>query len=635
MKKSISLPAIMMIASLVSGQDLTIDTTLKLSEHEVASTRLKNKHAAVKILTIDSLTLELSRFDNLGTVLLRKTPSAIREYSYNGLNTISMRGTASRHTGVFWNGIRLNPSNAGLVDLSLIPAGFFSDISLSFGGVGTMNGENSIGGSIHLGSEPVFTGKGGGTAGLKAGSYSDYSGFGHVMLSSNKWYSNTSVMFRNAVNDFDYSNLMNENVRLENAALQQSGFMQDMFTKIGKSTIVGGSLWYQDNFKEMPGTITSKSSDAYQDDRSLRAMLTLNHFFNGSDFSLKGAFLNDVLHYRDPDTLSVLEINSEIESMQYAILGDYRTNITENMVITSGVNISLNEGVSNNYVAKSRQDQWGVFVMLTQAIPAFKWRYNLTLRQDFYVNYTTPFTPSFATEIVLSRNLSARGSISRNFKVPAFNDLYWMPGGNPGLRPESAWSEDVGIIYTRSEMKGILFKMEISAFSSQVNDWILWVPVNTFWSPQNIQQVWARGIESDILATTPLGKSELKFSGGYVFTRSTNEKSTGENDQSTGKQLIYVPLHRFYIDLVCKWQGFIINPAYTYSGFRYISTDNNHRLPGYGLMDLTISKNVKITEYNINLRFDVLNVFNTEYQAVQYYPMPGRHYAIILQCSIN
>lgn len=635
MKKGVLLPGSMLIACLVSGQDMKIDTTLKLSEHEVASTRLKNIYAANRILSIDSLTLELSRFDNLGSILLRKTPATIREYTYNGLNTISMRGTSPRHTGVFWNGIQLNPSNAGLVDLSLIPVGFFSDVSLVLGGAGSHNGENSIGGSIHLGNEPAFNGKGGGTAGLKAGSYSDYSGYGHVFMSTQKWYSNTSVMFRNALNDFYYRNLMNEDIRLENAALQQCGFMQDIFSKIGKSTIVGGSLWYQDNFKEMPATITSKPSDAYQDDRSLRAMLSLKHYFIGSDFSLKGAFFNDVLHYRDPDTLTGLEIDSEIESIRYTILGDYRTNITPNFVISSGFNVSLNEGVSNNYVGKSRQNQWGVFLLLSQEIPALKWRYNVTLRQDFTENYATPFSPSLGTEIVLVRNLSVKGSVSRNFKIPTFNDLYWMPGGNPDLRPETAWSEDVGFIFRGSEKKSIHYEIEISTFSSQVSDWILWVPANTFWSPQNIQQVWARGIESDIMTTTSVGKSEIKFSGGYSYTRSTNEKRTAESDQSIGKQLIYVPLHRFYLDLIYKWQGVIINPAFSYNGFRYITTDNNYQLPGYGLMDLTISKNVKITDNTINLRFDVLNIFNKEYQAVQYYPMPGRHYAIILQCSIN
>jgi vitamin B12 transporter len=108
-----------------------------------------------------------------------------------------------------------------------------------------------------------------------------------------------------------------------------------------------------------------------------------------------------------------------------------------------------------------------------------------------------------------------------------------------------------------------------------------------------------------------------------------------EYDQSAGKQLIYVPLHRFFLDLILIRNGFIINPAFNYNGFRYISTDNIYRLPGYGLMDLTLSRNVSVKKSSINLRFDIHNVFNTEYQAVQYYPMPGRHYSIILQCSIN
>jgi vitamin B12 transporter len=517
----------------------------------------------------------------------------------------------------------------------LIPAGFFSQIHLIRGGANAVNSENSIGGSIHLGNEPSFTGKGGGSAGMKAGSYDDYSSFGHVFISSEKWYSSTSVMMHSARNNFHFRNLYHQEARLENAALQQFGFIQDLYANIGKSTIAGGSVWVQNNYKEIPATMTSKPSDAFQDDRSLRALLSVKHYFNGNDFSLKGAFFSDRIHFQDPDTLPELQIDSEIETIKSTILGDYNRNINQNIVLTSGFNIALHRGISPNYGEKSRQDQWGVFLMLFQDIPALKWKYNINLRQDFVLNDAAPFTPSFGTEIVLVKNISARGGISRNFKAPTLNDLYWVPGGNPDLRNEYGWSEDIGIIYNSSVNNRIKLKAEISAFSLQVNDWILWIPETTIWKPQNIQQVWSRGIESDVKINTAIGKSEMIFSAGYIHTRASNEKSTLEYDQSAGKQLIYVPLHRFFLDLILIRNGFIINPAFNYNGFRYISTDNIYRLPGYGLMDLTLSRNVSVKKSSINLRFDIHNVFNTEYQAVQYYPMPGRHYSIILQCSIN
>ncbi|MFU8844293.1 MAG: TonB-dependent receptor plug domain-containing protein, partial [Bacteroidales bacterium] len=579
--------------------------------------------------------LTLSRYDNLGNMLSRKTSQAIREYAYNGLNTISIRGTSPRHTGIFWNGVQLNPVNTGLMDLSLIPVGFFSDIHVINGGANTVNGENSIGGSIHLGNEPAFTTQGSGSGGIKAGSYSDYSGFGHVLLSSKKWHSKTSVMLRKAENDFYFRSLMNEEVRLENASLQQFGFMQDLFVKVGKSTIAGGSVWVQDNYKEIPATITSKPSDAFQNDHALRTLLSVKHYFKRSDFSLKGAYFSDRLHYKDPDTVHDLQIDSEIETARYTLLGDYNQKINQNIALTSGFNLALNRGISLNYIEKSRQDQWGLFFMFSQDIPAIQWKYNIILRQDFVLNDAAPFTPSLATEIVLVRNISARGSLSRNFKAPTFNDLYWIPGGNPDLKAEYGWSEDIGIIYNHAAKGKINLKAEISAFSLQVNDWIVWVPDATFWKPQNIQQVWSRGFETDVKIKTILGKSEVRFSGGYTYTRSTNEKSTSDNDQSLRKQLIYVPLHRFFLDLIYNRNGLIVNPTLNYNGFRYITTDNLYRLPAYGLIDLTISRSFAIKVYSINLRFDIHNVFNTEYQAVQYYPMPGRHYSIILQCSIN
>jgi vitamin B12 transporter len=635
MIKDITIPGFLLIACLVSGQDLTIDTTLRLLEFEVASTRLKNQKAGRKIRHFDSTTLELSKTLDLGSLLLKKTPIAIQTYNYNGLSTVSVRGNSSRHTGIYWNGILLNPASVGLLDLSLIPSGFFSDIRVSYGGESSIYGSGTVGGSIHLENEPVFDTLAKGSATLKMGSYSDYSGLGHLIFSNKKWYSKTIVLSRRAKNDFYYRDLLNEKTRVSNAALQNFGIMQDVYRKAGSNTVLGGSVWIMDNHKEVPATITSRPSDAYQDDRSLRVVASLKHIFNEGGFSLKGAFFNDLLHYKDPDPISDLAIDSEIETFRYHLVGDVRKYVAKTLMIGSGIEISTVEGKSLNYSDHSKQNQAGLFVMLTKEIPSIQWKYNLNLRQDYIENYKVPFTPSLGAEGRLVKNVIIKGNISRNFRVPTFNDLYWQPGGNPGLKPESSWSNELGLAYKNKGSRREVVEIEITGFSSMVNDWILWLPQGSYWTPQNVQKVRARGFESEMMFSTGFYLSELRFSGGYTFTRSTNEMSSATGIYSFKKQLIYVPLHRFYLDVLLHRKGFYINPGFSYTGQRYTSADNNHQLPGYGIMDIMISRDLTVSNYRFNLRFDLLNLFNTEYQAVQYYPMPGRNYAVTIKLSIN
>lgn len=46
--------------------------------------------------------------------------------------------------------------------------------------------------------------------------------------------------------------------------------------------------------------------------------------------------------------------------------------------------------------------------------------------------------PAFFADWLLSKrgNLVAKASVSRNFRFPTLNDLYFLPGGNPDLKNE-------------------------------------------------------------------------------------------------------------------------------------------------------------------------------------------------------
>ncbi|MCS2983587.1 TonB-dependent receptor [Bacteroides xylanisolvens] len=44
-------------------------------------------------------------------------------------------------------------------------------------------------------------------------------------------------------------------------------------------------------------------------------------------------------------------------------------------------------------------------------------------------------------------NVMLKVSISRNYRFPTLNDLYFLPGGNPNLKNEQGFSYDAGVSF--------------------------------------------------------------------------------------------------------------------------------------------------------------------------------------------
>ena len=255
------------------------DSVVTLSSFEVSASRLDDFVAGQKKSSFDSLILAFNINRNLDELLSRNSSLQIKTYNYSGLSTISFRGTAAEHTGVYWNGFLLNLSNTNSVDFSLIPSGFFNDISILYGGGSSLFGSGSIGGSIHLNTKPDFK-KGFSTRiGIKAGSFNEYTGNLATTISDNKWYSKTQFITRNSKNDFEFKNLKGESEKQKNSAIKQYGFMQDLYRNFSDKYLIGGSFWLQSNHREIPASMISKASDAKQTDESIRIMVSGKRFF--------------------------------------------------------------------------------------------------------------------------------------------------------------------------------------------------------------------------------------------------------------------------------------------------------------------------------------------------------------------
>lgn len=611
------------------------DSIVTLSTFEVSANRLDNFSAGQKKQSFDSLTTTLNSQLNLDEILLRNTSLQIKNYNFNGLSTISFRGTGAEHTGVYWNGFALNQSNTGQVDFSLIPSGYFNDINILYGGGSSLYGSGNIGGSIHLNSKPTFKKQMTGVLGISAGSFEEFTGYGSFIVSDANWYSKTQLTGKISKNNFEFTNLYGEKEKQKNAVTKQYGFMQDIYRNFGGKYVLGGSFWYQNNYRQIPASLTTKPSDVNQTDESARAMISVQRFFKKSKFTFRSAYFHDYFFYHDPEKISSNIIDSKITTNKFNTEIQYDHRFSENSQLSTGISLINEQGNSINWNGDVNQRTMGLFALWSQYLPVLNWTVNVNLRQNFTDGYHVPFTPLVGLEGKIWRFISGKISLSKNYRIPTFNERFWIPGGNENLKPENSWNQEASILFkpvkTYNKLYGDLI---FTAFNSCVDDWIVWIPVGQYVTPENIKNVWSRGLEISGTGKYKWSNFNLGLNGGYTYALSTNQSKISGIDEAYQKQLIYVPKHRYYLNFSMQYKTYLMSYNHHYTGKRFVSSDNSEFLPAYSLGNITFRKDFNIEKKGLYIQFEILNLWNTEYQSIPFYPMPGRHYKLSINTQI-
>ena len=80
------------------------------------------------------------------------------------------------------------------------------------------------------------------------------------------------------------------------------------------------------------------------------------------------------------------------------------------------------------------------------------------MREDMYGSTWAPLIPAFFIDGIVSHtgNIMLKGSISRNYRFPTLNDLYFLPGGNPDLKSEHGFSYDLGATFSTGKARSVL-----------------------------------------------------------------------------------------------------------------------------------------------------------------------------------
>ncbi|MDE5637635.1 MAG: TonB-dependent receptor, partial [Alistipes sp.] len=268
-----------------------------------------------------------------------------------------------------------------------------------------------------------------------------------------------------------------------------------------------------------------------------------------------------------------------------------------------------------------------------------KWRpierfgISAALREEMYGREWTPVIPALFIDAVLSEkwNVIAKASVSRNFRFPTLNDLYFLPGGNPDLKKEHGATYDCGVEFTVGKAGRYKLHGEVAWFDSHIDDWIVWLPsFKGFWEPKNIKKVHAYGIElKGSLGIEFNSDWALQLDANFSWTPSINNGDPiNWADEAIGKQLVYVPRISAAVNGVLTYGTWSLGYKWCHYGERFTTSSNETatkigKVLPYYMSDVALEKKLPLRWAELSLKMSVRNLFDEEYESVLSHPMPG------------
>ncbi|MFQ6604088.1 MAG: TonB-dependent receptor plug domain-containing protein [Fidelibacterota bacterium] len=136
---------IILVPTVIEGQVIEVTGTRPLYKADVS--------ADVDLIAIEDMEIQGAR--EVGSALRRITSVNI-DYTNNGKQTITIRGSNPEDVAVYLDGVKINQANTGIADLSMVDINSLAEIQVIKGGNTTLFGGGNTGGVLNLESRHIM-----------------------------------------------------------------------------------------------------------------------------------------------------------------------------------------------------------------------------------------------------------------------------------------------------------------------------------------------------------------------------------------------------------------------------------------------------------------------------------------------
>ncbi len=544
--------------------------------------------------------------------------------------SISILGSLGRHTLVMLDNVPLNAPGK-MVDLSLLPWGRIRRMEIVKGNASLYGGASAIGGIVYFFTDDVTPAQ---PLQLRVetalGSFGQKSGSLDFEQLSPQLAYRVNVTRQAADNDFTYrprpwwpatGDLKRANNRKEQQGVSLA--LYSMLQEVGWQYRLDSETFY----RQLPGPVNFPEiyKNAYLTGQNLRHNLSLSYkknrlgdrlaaWLNGSETEYNNTRADNPAfpsRYRQKQSSSgcrnqleyALEtvsasFSAEFTRQAYSLDDLLYPNLSIGETARGQAAVSLQARLEKDFAFADNQLQAGIRIDNTEGFGSHtSWRVEDVLKLD------GPFQAELG------------GNYGTGFSLPSFYDLYWKGDaqslGNPDLEPETSRGGSIHLALSYRD-----YALQAAWHGKEVKNLIQWRQTYLYgpvWKPFNIGKARITNWEFTARAK-PL--TWLHCSSSLTLTRA--------RDLALGADLTYTPRIRWTNQLDLAYRNLGLEIGLDHTGRQWSTPDNLiDPLPAVWLARCAWSWGFAVSRLKVNLRLDLNNLFDRQYEIYSYVPQPG------------
>lgn len=592
---------------------------------------------------------------DLADALHRIPGITLRDYGgAGGMKTVSVRGFGAQHTGVCYDGVMLSECQSGQIDVARYSLDNVDYVSLVIGDnddifIPAKNA--SAAAMLNISSLPVPRS---GTR-PRLTSQVRLGSFGYVCpfvryeqpVGERLAFSVTGE-YTYAENNYPFT-LRNVTLvtrdRRTNSRMNSGHGEVGVAWRPGRHDRLTAKLYYYDNDRQLPGQVryyTSVSQERLRDRNffgQLQYRTVWSHAFSMRadakfnwaaseyrDGTYKGG-VNDADYWQREAYAAVCLLYAPDRHWAVDYSADYSFNNLNSSLATDTK--PFRHTVLQSLTAKYRTRRLTLLARVLGSLYYNDARLGASAR-DF-----SKLSPSVSVSVrpLAAHDLHLRASYKNIFRVPTFNESYFFHYGSTDLSPESTDQYNIGVTWNGVPWRQAEATMTLDGYLNHVRDKIVAVPYNMFvWTNINVGKVEMKGLDATLSFTQHFcRRHSVVLSGSYSYQQVENK--TNSQSPYYGHQIAYVPLHSGSASVGYRgpWVDVVVHG--TGASLRYGNNEHYQGtdIPGYWEWGLAVSRQFSLGKSKLDLRIDLKNLFDRQYEIVRMYPMPGRSWQATLK----